>query len=204
MRKRAATDGARRTWGPFSGTQLTIILVALIVMTLFPVGAWAVSGSNVFVTDSQSGAHATVNAAGALTVNEASPKTFYANAASEAGDGLDVYTPLATPATGHALVITSVVVNVGKITTPDQSVHVDLAISKGGATCQQVSKLNTFYPLASVTPSNRGATVIPFQPGIPIPAGRSLCTSEGDPANLVATVYAYGYTVPASATTPGV
>ena len=51
-----------RGWGPFSGGQLTIIIVTFAVLLLFPIGAWAVTGSNVFVTDSTSGAHAKVDA----------------------------------------------------------------------------------------------------------------------------------------------
>ena len=41
--------------GPFTGRQLTTIIVTLIVVVLFPLGAWAVTGSNVFVTDATSG-----------------------------------------------------------------------------------------------------------------------------------------------------
>jgi hypothetical protein len=199
-RERSATRG----WGPFSGGQLTVIIVAVVVTVLFPVGAWALSGSNLFVTDPGSGARATVNAAGALTVNEASPKTFYANAVLPSQIGIGNYTPLATPTPGHALVITSVVIDILKVVTPDQTVHVDIAISKGDASCQQVVLYhNGFYPLLLLSPSNRGATAFPFQPGIPIPAGRALCVDQGDTNNLLSEDSVSGYTVPASATLPG-
>jgi hypothetical protein len=42
---------AGRGWGPFSGGQLTIIIVTFGVLLLLPVGAWAVSFSNVAITD---------------------------------------------------------------------------------------------------------------------------------------------------------
>ena len=54
-----------RGWGPFSGGQLTIIVVAIAVMVMLPVGAFAVvSGSNVFVTDAVSGKQQHVNSLG--------------------------------------------------------------------------------------------------------------------------------------------
>jgi len=67
----ATVGGKRRRegrgWGPFSGAQLTIIIVAICVMVMLPVGAFAVvSGSNVFVTDATTGAQAKVNAQGEL------------------------------------------------------------------------------------------------------------------------------------------
>ncbi len=52
--------------GPFTGRQLTTIIVTLIVVALFPIGAWAVTGSNIFVTDATSGAHAKVDGNGNL------------------------------------------------------------------------------------------------------------------------------------------
>ena len=58
-----------RGWGPFSGAQLTVIVTAVVVMVMLPVGAFAVvSGSNAFVTDATSGKHAAVNTLGQLTV----------------------------------------------------------------------------------------------------------------------------------------
>jgi hypothetical protein len=40
-----------RGLGPFSGGQLTIIIVTFAVLLLFPIGAWALSFSNVAITD---------------------------------------------------------------------------------------------------------------------------------------------------------
>jgi hypothetical protein len=58
-----------RGWGPFSGGQITVIILAVVVMVGLPVGAFAVvSGSNVFVTDATSGKHATVNPGGQMLV----------------------------------------------------------------------------------------------------------------------------------------
>ena len=59
---------AGRGWGPFSGAQLTVIIVAIAVMVMLPVGAFAVSGTNSFITDAVSGKQASVSSAGALSV----------------------------------------------------------------------------------------------------------------------------------------
>ena len=61
----------RKSWGPFSGGQLTIIIVAIVVMVALPVGAFAVSGTNSFITDATTGAQAKVSTAGALSTAEA-------------------------------------------------------------------------------------------------------------------------------------
>ena len=66
--KRRRREG--RGWGPFSGGQLTVIIVAIAVMILLPVGAFAVvSGSNVFVTDAVSGKTQSVNGLGQALVS---------------------------------------------------------------------------------------------------------------------------------------
>src|ERR1700680_4478987 len=57
-----------RGWGPFSGGQLTAIILGVLAAIAFPVCAWAVSGTTVFVTDAVSGTHAKVNSLGQLSV----------------------------------------------------------------------------------------------------------------------------------------
>jgi len=53
--KDGTTDTRRRRdskgLGPFSGGQLTIIIVTFAVLLLFPIGAWALTFSNVAITD---------------------------------------------------------------------------------------------------------------------------------------------------------
>lgn len=56
-----------RGWGPFTGGQLTAIIIMLVVMVMLPVGAFAVvSGTNSFITDATSGVRAKVDAKGNL------------------------------------------------------------------------------------------------------------------------------------------
>src|ERR1700680_2793664 len=59
---RRRRDG--RGWGPFTGAQLTVVIVTFAVLLLAPVGAWAVSGSPVFLTDPHNNHHAAIDAAG--------------------------------------------------------------------------------------------------------------------------------------------
>src|SRR4051794_15607794 len=51
-------------FGPFSGRQLTTIIVAFVLVIGVPVGASAVTGGNVFVADSASGHRAKVDVKG--------------------------------------------------------------------------------------------------------------------------------------------
>jgi hypothetical protein len=64
----------KKSFGPFSGGQLTTIICVVVVMVMFPVGAWAaVAGSSTFVTDATTGKHATVDASGNLHIDAANP-----------------------------------------------------------------------------------------------------------------------------------
>src|SRR6476661_2988277 len=53
-----------RGLGRFTGSQLTTIIVALVVVIGFPFAASAVTGQNVFLTDTTSGKTAKVDAGG--------------------------------------------------------------------------------------------------------------------------------------------
>src|SRR6478609_2927075 len=61
---RVRTVGRMRN--PFSGRQLTTIIVAIVLVVGLPVGAHAVAGSSVFVADSTSGNKAKVDGNGSL------------------------------------------------------------------------------------------------------------------------------------------
>jgi hypothetical protein len=65
-----AASGRRRGLGPFTGTQLTVIIVTFAVLVMFPVGAWAVSFSNVAITDPGGVHQAKVDATGHLYVGD--------------------------------------------------------------------------------------------------------------------------------------
>src|SRR5712691_4185802 len=61
-----------RGLGPFTSGHLTIIIVTLVIVVAFPLAAFAVTGSNVFVTDATSGTHAKVDSGGHLLVGDGS------------------------------------------------------------------------------------------------------------------------------------
>jgi hypothetical protein len=199
MRQRES--GTTRGWGPFTGGQLTAIVIAVVAMVMFPVGAWAVSGSNVFLTDAVSGKRATVNPAGSLNVAQASPKTFV-NRSKNPTTGH--YEKVVAASPGHALVITSVVFNVIKVTTPGPVASFALGISTHDASCTTVAfdHVND-TPALIVNPGGIGPITVPFQPGLVVPPGRSLCVQNNDYPNNQAQLYAYGFTVPQAAAPPG-
>jgi hypothetical protein len=86
-----------RGLGPFSGGQLTVIIVTLAVLLLFPVGAWALSFSNVAITDpggvnqakvdSGKNLHAAVADPGGVNVAKVDAKNNLNTAIHDAGTG---------------------------------------------------------------------------------------------------------------------
>ena len=69
-RTRQRRDG--RGLGPFTSGHLTIIVVTVLVVVAFPFAAFAVTGSNVFVTDATSGTRAKVDSTGHVVVGDGS------------------------------------------------------------------------------------------------------------------------------------
>ena len=114
------TRARRRGLGPFSGGQLTLIIVTFAVLLLFPIGAWAVAGSNVFVTDAVSGKQASVNTSGQLatsenattvlissgtmTVNPSSSALLFVNINVSAYKDVRFYVNAAGPAANHEVI----------------------------------------------------------------------------------------------------
>jgi hypothetical protein len=194
-------QGTRRTWGPFTGGQLTTIIVAIVVMALFPVGAWAASGSNAFVTDAVSGQHASVNSTGALNVAQSSPKSFFSAATLASQSSFE---PVFVADASHAFIVTSVVVNVLDDTAVGAARKLRLAVSKKNGSCDNLA----FDPQSNIapiyfTPSGVGTEVEPFQPGFVVPAHRALCVANSDPLTVEADVFAYGFKVPAASAPAG-
>ena len=119
-----------KRWGPFSGAQLTVILVTLIAVVALPVGAGAVlSFSNVAITDPGGVNRATVDAAhnlhtsvnggtvgvtGAVTATQTPPSLTFHKQAAGSGSGC---VTIATAPAGKALVIDEVHVSESAMTT---------------------------------------------------------------------------------------
>jgi hypothetical protein len=193
MRRRSETDRTRG-WGPFTGRQLTTIICVGLVTILFPVGAWAVTGSNVFITNASTGAHAAVTSGGALTVtgsvnaNQAQPaSTFtYFSGASETS-GCNRVTP-PVPA-GKALVVTSVNVAVNAVTTGPVFVVVDAAT--GASPCGAIESVDESYVAGAKTSED-----VQIPSGVVIKPGHAvgvfLQSASGDAS---AVVHVHGYYV---------
>jgi hypothetical protein len=164
---------AGRGWGPFSGGQLTVIIVAISVMILLPVGAFAVvSGSNVFVTDAVSGKQQSVNGLGQALV-AVKAKTGLISSGTMAADPF-ASTPIFT-----------------NVNTSDYA-HVRLFISETGANpaTQTVNVLSSVVPyvLDNFVMNTTDVTRIYELPGVNV--SLTVTNSSPDPAMYVWRLYA--------------
>jgi hypothetical protein len=206
VRARGESGGAAaKTWGPFTGRQLTTIICVAIVTVLLPVGAWAVTGTTSFITDHTTGKTATVNASGQLVTNavitgpvaapDASPKNIYNSVGVGTGG---TYAPVATPPAGQALIITSITDAWYTVNALGGNDYLEFAVSKANATCATTGS-HIFTDAAGAL----GTKVFNLPSGLVVPAGRSLCVRNSDSANLGVSSFAGGYRVLASAAPAG-
>ena len=214
----------RRGWGPFSGAQLTVIICTLIVMILFPVGAWAVAGSNVFVTDASNGRRVGVDAKGGIvgTIHDAGTgKTAAVNSSGQlavSATGSVIAAPAAVASSynttwqyvfssntcdaltqavppGKALVVLSITVSINATSAPG-TVYVSTEPAKEGAPCVPLD-----YPVdIRILPGQGVTDTISFPQGLPINSGHvvGMHVSSSTGATVVATAEVKGYLVPAS------
>jgi len=130
--------------------------------------------------------------AGNLTVDgtvvgrEAAPVAFFTNHAFPTGGGSCV--ELATPPSGKALVVKSVSMDTWALTVGPPAYY----RFSVGATCG-VETLD-------VNPPTTGLIEQPFEPGVGVPSGQSLWAQAN--GNMTGEVFAFGYTVVASAVPP--
>jgi hypothetical protein len=188
-----------RTWGPFSGRQLTTMVVSLILVLGVPGTVWAVDTfSNVAIEDPVTGVKASVDASkrlkvgdgsGAMTVDGSvlAPETTPANLvrifAAASSSCSNAYT---IPA-GKALILKSMSAYMHTAGSPGSDVE---AIVYPVANCGGA--------LAAAAISDRAHETVfqTFGSGIGVPAGRTISTLG---FNASGTLYLYGYLVPASA-----
>ena len=195
---RANADGSSaprsRGFGPFSGGQLTLIIVTVVVMVGLPVGAFAVvKGSNSFITDATSGKHAKVSASGQLatsgtvsgsvTATPAQPAAMvdFSTEVSIATNGFSG--PVSgTTAASKALIVTAI--TVGPHGVLNSSVPLSLETYTTG----------TQLGLITLNPGSPPVT-LPFPSGLPIKGPDYLViANSGPPVTLDVTVS--GYYVP--------
>jgi hypothetical protein len=161
-----------RGLGPFSGGQLTTIIIAIVLAVALPVGAWAVSGTTVFVTDSVSGKTASVNARRQLNVAASGSVTATPTPPSASFDQFSVVAEdqmcepvISTVPTGKALIVTSVTVDVRVGTTGPFAVYL-YAATPGSPCGTVIADLDI-----SEVPGAGHSEAIPFPEGLPIKAG---------------------------------
>jgi hypothetical protein len=179
-----------KTWGPFTGRQLTTIICVVAVMALFPVGAWAVAGSNSFVTDATTGKHATVDSEGQLHVvaNVAGAKSWVRSGANSLSNS---YAVRVTPPAGKAFVLRQLHLD---WFGADAAADPYISWGVGVPTC--VSMDNSSIELVDLS-SGQDNRVVTFDPGYIVPAGKALCALKH--GNGTFYLNAYGYYVPSTA-----
>ena len=189
-----------RTWGPFSGRQLTTMVDALIVVIGVPGTVWAVDTfSNVAIQDPVSGVKASVDSSkrlkvgdgsGAMTVDgtttgpEAAANTLFRSVAFPDPNGTCV--ALATPPAGKALIIKSVALDIYNTFTPGNGKFASFYLGTSG--CESF--------VMDINPPGVGLINQPFEPGLGVPAGKRLWVLT---FSISAEVFAFGYTVPSNA-----
>ena len=191
-----------RGWGPFSGGQLTLIIVTVVVMVGLPVGAFAVvKGSNSFITDATSGTHAKVTSNGQLQTHPNGPLTVSGSVtpaapASMIVDSLDGglvpsldYQPLLleTLSAGKAVVVTSITIGPHGVLNSTASVEI-----KVGST----PALSYAIGVVTLNPGTQPVT-LPFPSGLPIKHDHQLWLFGRGPS-IYADASVNGYYVPAA------
>src|SRR5689334_11303330 len=193
MADRTGAGGAARakTWGPFTGRQLTTIICVAIVTVLFPVTAWGIAGSSVFVTDPHTKAHASINKAGQLAVN-GTVNTVAPGASYNSVQPLDQSVAGCSPVTGivpkgRVLVVTSVTVTVKSVSLGP--VEADLWV---GSLC-------TRFAAGVSVPGQGQSQTLPLPSGLPIKPGHRLFVNLGSQSgNATALVTTNGYLAPST------
>jgi hypothetical protein len=190
----ASIRSRRRGLGPFTGGQLTAIVITFVVVIGFPVGAFAVvSGSNSFVTDATSGKQAKVNSLGQLatTATPAAPASMYAQSDQYVlTSGSPVTAVTGGWRAGLALVITSLTVGPeGILNSP---VTLEFETSSGS------------HPAMFTLNPGTPPVTVPFPSGMPVANGDDLDIRWVSPGNSVTLDVSFdGYWVPASQCTAG-
>ncbi|HEY5173385.1 MAG TPA: hypothetical protein VIK54_16810 [Acidimicrobiia bacterium] len=171
---------------------MTVIIVTLAVLMLFPVGAWALSFTNVAIIDPGGVNRAKVNgfgqlsvtATGSVTATQTPPNASYSNVATalQAG-GCHPVTP--TVPAGKALVVTSITVEVASVTTGP----VGVVAGSATAACGSLKEAN------QIGVAGAGMTqIMSFPSGYPVNPGRVIGviidSTSGD-AFTVVTVNGY-------------
>jgi hypothetical protein len=177
----------RKTWGPFTGTQLTMMFIAL-MLVMAPGTLWAVAAyTNVAIQDPVTGKKSYVDKGRRLWVYN--PITGADEVVSQFvrffGAAPSSCSALASPSPGKALVVKSIRTD----HYADNQSGLDLVL-RVGSSCSS-------NPVASVTSGDSKAIQQYFEPGIVVPPGQSLWFFKTTSDRFIY-VYGTGYLVPAA------
>jgi hypothetical protein len=195
-----------RGLGPFTSGHLTIIVVALVIAVAFPFAAFAVTGSNVFVTDATSGTRAAVDSGNHLKVGDGSGPLTVDGTVGVGGipkestyfrfgpvdvtptSGCRVSTPPLP--SGKALIVTMLHVDIFQ--APASPGVGNFLAAYADTSCTKI--------IDDFNPSAIGISPLPFVPGIATTTGVSMKSFGGE---VKAEVEIVGYLVAASAVPSG-
>jgi hypothetical protein len=202
-----------KRWGPFTGRQLTTIIVGVLLAIALPVAANATStGQDVVITDPTASPerYAKVDANGKLQVGDNHLKTDilgnlkvapqYGNVTVD-GKVIARSAPVRTSFHSGVNVVDTTKRTVA-VTVPDSaivitSLHVDVhnpGTTPGASINIAVSNTSTCPDFVTevVTPSVRGPIVLPYDPGLLVLPGGRLCAWVDSPSQS-AHISAVGY-----------
>jgi len=188
-----SSEKAQRRLGPFTGRQLTAIIVAIVIAVGLPTGAYA-SGAftSVVVQDPVSGAQANVTPAGQLQVAPAAPSTLFQVTSFLYGNASSWGTSETVPPPGDALVVTGL--HIDTFRDPSGS-EIYLYLMQGNCGTL-VNEDGIGYFEMPLTPLTLGEEEFPLDTGLVVPSGDSLCAEY---YNQSSALTVSGYTIPAAA-----
>ena len=158
-----------------------VIIGFVFALLLVPTGMAAAAALKYVGIEGTSTNKVDVSAAGQLLTAPAGPSSSYNNWTEE----FSTYTAIATPPAGKALIVTSIHVDTRNGGSGEVAVGVSINGCTSGAVFDQVD------------PSSNGVTVLPYEPGVVVPSGDTLCAFPSD--WTLGNVTVSGYTVPAAA-----
>jgi hypothetical protein len=193
----------QKTWGPFTGRQLTAIVLGLIAAILVPGAAYAVdSFTNVAIEDPVSGAKASVDAThhvlvgdgsgpvtvdGTVTDHEAPYNTLKHWAAFGVTQDIGCQT-IAAVGTSRGLVVKSIHIDTYVNPSPGSGQAFYLYYGPASSPCSNI--------LEVANPPGIGPTVLDLGAGVALPAGNYLSVQAG--GSVAAEFTAYGFTIASS------
>jgi hypothetical protein len=202
-----------RGLGPFTGGQLTVIIVTFAVLLLFPIGAWALTFSNVAITDPGGVNQAKVDAGKNLHTAIADPAGVNVAKVNALGQVLANVSGTVVPKPDPALLRSD------QINFPDSNwkpvrfggvagafaktlvlAHIDTFGSGIGAIQFGFGTNNLFgnfcqnpFVFDAVDHPPTGSTELNFAGGVAVPLNAYLCIRDTSPTSLQAAAFLYGY-----------